>query len=239
MDSTLNPPESSFDLAILHALNAFARDSALLDTLIGFLSGNHLVKGGLMMALFWWAWFREPEDSPVRSRLISTLIACLVAIVTARILALNLPFRLRPIHNDSLAFLPPYGIDATVLDGWSSFPSDHAALFYALATGIMCASRKLGVFCLVYTTVIIALPRIYLGLHYPTDILAGALLGITLTLALQHSIALRRVAQPLQDWSTRSPGLFYALMFLLSYQIADIFNSARSFIKLAEVLPQL
>jgi len=230
-------PDTAFDLEILLFLNQYARSSESMDALIGFISGNHLIKGGVPMALFWWAWFREEEHSIVRARLLSTLVACLMAIIVARLLAHALPFRLRPIQNEDLPLVLPFGVfRGRILDGWSSFPSDHAVLFYALATGLFCASRKPGLILLVYTTLLIALPRIYLGLHYPSDILAGAVLGMALTLSLQQSLTLRMVGLPLQKWSNRRPALFYALFFLLSYQIADMFNSARSMLKLAAYL---
>ena len=40
----------------------------------------------------------------------------------------------------------------------SSIPSDHAALFYALATTIFLVSRRAGVFMFIYATVVIMTP---------------------------------------------------------------------------------
>jgi hypothetical protein len=61
-----------------------------------------------------------------------------------------------------------------LLSGWSSFPSDHACLFFALATGLCLISPVIGGLALLHASLIVSLPRIYLGLHYPTDVLAGA-----------------------------------------------------------------
>ena len=71
----------------------------------------------------------------------------------------------------------PYGMSTERLYGWSSFPSDHAILFMALAVAIFLASRRFGWLALTYTTLCIIGPRVYLGWHWPTDVLAGALLG--------------------------------------------------------------
>jgi undecaprenyl-diphosphatase len=73
----------------------------------------------------------------------------------------------------------PYGIKTATWEGWNSFPSDHTVLFFALATGIFFASRRAGVFMFIYVSAFIFLPRLYLGIHYPTDVLSGALVGIS------------------------------------------------------------
>ena len=57
-----------------------------------------------------------------------------------------------------------------------SFPSDHAAAAFAIAFAILAHSRRAGVAFLVVAT-LIGLSRIALGLHYPSDVLAGLLVG--------------------------------------------------------------
>jgi len=110
---------------------------------------------------------------------------------------------------------------------WSSFPSDHAALFFALAMGMLPISRRCGALALAHATLLISLPRIYLGIHWFTDILAGAVLGIGLALAgmrLPISRWLQRTTVPLFQ---RHPSLCYAALFGLTYLIATLFDDAR------------
>ena len=57
-----------------------------------------------------------------------------------------------------------------------SFPSDHAAAAFAIAFGVLAFSRYGGLAFLAVAT-LIGLSRIALGLHYPTDVLAGLLVG--------------------------------------------------------------
>lgn len=57
-----------------------------------------------------------------------------------------------------------------------SFPSGHAALAFALAFFIFKHDRDWGVAFLVLAT-LIALGRVFVGVHYPLDVLGGALVG--------------------------------------------------------------
>jgi undecaprenyl-diphosphatase len=57
-----------------------------------------------------------------------------------------------------------------------SFPSDHAAAAFAIAFAVYGVSRPAGAAFLAAATVI-AVSRVALGLHYPSDVLAGALIG--------------------------------------------------------------
>jgi undecaprenyl-diphosphatase len=212
-------------------VNQFSQHSMVFDTLIGALSGNKLMKGGVLVAIIWCLWFKKDERCPAnREYIIATFFSCIVGMVLARVLALTLPFRLRPLHEEGLNFLLPYGVEHTALEGWSSFPSDHAVLFFALSTGLLFISRKVGTFALAYTGLFIAFPRIYLGLHYPTDIIAGAIIGATIAILGNIYLIKSTRLKSIVRWADTEPDLFYPVFFLFTYQIADMFGSSRAII---------
>lgn len=217
------------DNALLGWLNQFAGRSWAVDSLVVALSTNGLLKGGVLCTVLWWVWSKQDQaQAGRRNQAIALLASCVVSMLAARALAMTLPFRARPMHEATLAFVLPLGLKPTLLETWSSFPSDHAALFFALATGLLFISRPAGCFALIYTTLFIALPRAYLGLHYPTDLLAGAALGIGIAtlgnLYVSNTAPVRRVAR----WATSYPGAFYPIFFLVTFQIADMFNTSRA-----------
>lgn len=58
-----------------------------------------------------------------------------------------------------------------------SFPSGHTTVAFAFAAAVYMLNRKMGKIALVCATVM-AITRLYLCVHYPTDILGGIILGI-------------------------------------------------------------
>lgn len=223
----MNP--NPFDLAILTALNHGARHSWLFDRLVNFWSHEHLLKGGVLVAVLWWAWFRPGADQAGdRRRIVATVAGTMVALGLGKLCQLACGFRPRPLHVPELGFVVPYGVSPAVLDGWSSFPSDHAVLFGAMSAGLFLISRRAGLLVLAYSVIMVLLPRAYLLLHYPTDLIAGLLIG-ALTVAAAHRFLLKRhLVDGIVTWADRRPALAYPVMFLVSFQIAVLFDNVRA-----------
>ncbi|MFZ1973236.1 MAG: phosphatase PAP2 family protein [Candidatus Acidiferrales bacterium] len=232
---------NSFDAGIIAFLNHFAHRSPDFDYLVMLIGSNELIKGGVITALIWWAWFR-PGENKTRDHeyLFYGILASFVAVLAARALADFLPFRDRPFANPALHFQLPYHVDFLdhMID-WSSFPSDHAAMFFALATSIFFVSRGAGILALLHAIFVVSLPRVYMGMHYPTDILAGAAIGVGIASTAKIVVVRAKVAGPPMHWLETSPQTFYPVLFLLTFLITVIFNPIRRvaviFFKMMEI----
>lgn len=218
----------NFDGLILTFVNQFSQHSWLFDKTMLFLSNNHLVKAGFVLFLIWYFWFKPgAEQDATRRTLTAAVISSIAGIFIARALALLLPFRLRPIHEESVHFLMPYGMDVQSLHGWSSFPSDHAVLYFSLSAGIYLVSRTWGLAAVLYTAFFVAFPRLYLGLHYPTDLLFGMLFGMANVWLMNRYFANGRAIRYLVDGARDKPQYFYPIFAMLSFQLMEMFDSVR------------
>ncbi|TPG48392.1 phosphatase PAP2 family protein [Roseomonas nepalensis] len=219
----------ALDSAALLSLNRWVGTSWTFDYLLLTVLESSLLKGGVLVALLWWLWERDASD---RSPLLvaRTLAGTLVAVALARGMQNFLPMRPRPLHDAALAgrgFRLAEDIPATILEGWSSFPSDHAVLAFAMATAVFLAHRGLGAFALFWALVVNGLPRVYFGLHYPSDILGGAAIGIAV-MALVHGLRVSGgVERAVRRFATERRGLYYAVLFLVTNQMATVFEGAR------------
>ena len=86
-------------------------------------------------------------------------------------------YRPRPFITEPVNLLLHHNFSA-------SFPSGHATFFFALSTLIYLYNKKTGLLFL-GASFLISISRVFCGIHWPADILAGALVGILSTLIIK------------------------------------------------------
>jgi membrane-associated phospholipid phosphatase len=100
-----------------------------------------------------------------------------LALALAQVIS-RLVDRARPFvaHLDTVHLFAKHATDP-------GFPSDHATAAFAIAVALLLRSRRWGALALAAATVL-AVTRVAMGIHYPTDVLAGAALGALSALIL-------------------------------------------------------
>ena len=129
----------------------------------------------LVAAWFAAGWLRRQAAD--RRGAITALLAAVVALAINQGIS-HLWFRPRPFvsHPADVHLLVGHVRDA-------SFPSDHAAAAFAIAAVLLAFHRRLGL-VLLAVAALLAYARVYVGDHYPGDVLAGALIGLVVAGAL-------------------------------------------------------
>ena len=123
-----------------------------------------------MILLFAWFWLRGNYDT--KKQILKAFIFTSIAILISQCIS-HVYYHPRPFVMEvgrTLIYHAPNG----------SFPSDHMLIFSSIAFSyLFSAQRKLGIFLLVIAW-LVAWSRVYLGVHFPLDMLGAFLLAFAL-----------------------------------------------------------
>ncbi|MBU4142796.1 phosphatase PAP2 family protein [Patescibacteria group bacterium] len=160
----------NLDYYLFQQINSLAGLWPILDWLGIFLASylQYLVVAGLLL---FWFWDKSREERIKNCYLAGAAIS---AIILSRLVFTEIIrwiwFRPRPFIDHAVSSL-------IIHENTGSFPSGHAAFFFALAGAVYFFNRRAGQW-LFAAAILISLARVFVGVHYPLDILAGALVGI-------------------------------------------------------------
>ncbi|KAF3466207.1 phosphatase PAP2 family protein [Streptomyces sp. Tu 3180] len=174
-DSGSNP-----DVDLLYDINGLAKDAPpWFDRIMEFVGEYGLLFAMVLLVLWCWWGVRRRGGEDAASSVAALVWAPLAAGVAVLV---NVPIRgfverPRPFNDHE-------GLEVLV-EGKTdySFVSDHATITMALAVGLFLASRRFGLVGL-GIAVLEGFCRVYMGVHYPTDVVGGLALGTAVALLL-------------------------------------------------------
>jgi len=126
----------------------------------------------LWFALAWWR-VRPADVGGALTALLASGAALVINVIASHIWSRPRPF---VTHPGTVHLLLTHSADA-------SFPSDHAAAAFAISGVLFAFHRRLGALALFFC-VLVMYARVYVGDHYPTDVLAGMLIGLSCAVLL-------------------------------------------------------
>ncbi|KAB7834142.1 phosphatase PAP2 family protein [Streptomyces mobaraensis] len=184
------------DVSLLYDINGLAKDApGWFDHTMEFVGEYGIVIGlGLLMVCAWWSVRRGP-DAPggVAALLWAPLAAGLALLV-------NVP--IRGFVRRPRPFLEHQGLDVLVKGKTDfSFVSDHATLTMALGVGLFVAHRRYGLVG-IGLAFLEGFCRVFMGVHYPTDVIGGLALGTAVVLLLAPLAMM--LLTPLAGWVAAS-----------------------------------
>jgi len=145
------------------SIHGLADRSEAADWLMTFAAQNLLVVVAAVVVLA--LWFRP-----------AALRAGLTAALGA-LLALGVAATLGGIHAEARPFVADHFVPLFPHDPDSSFPSDHLAVLGAVTAGAWFGSRRLG-YVAAAASLIVAFARVFAGVHYVGDVIAGFVVGV-------------------------------------------------------------
>lgn len=173
---------TAFDQHWFHVVNNWTQVNPFLNDL-----GKIVAKGApeLWALVFLVLWFWPPRvRSQTREAVVFAIVAGAFALVINLVLG-HFFYRPRP-----FVFEPQEVHQLLQHARDSSFPSDHAAGSFGFATGLFYARTRDGIYGILFAAAV-AVARVFVGLHWPTDVLAGAGIGIiagVVVLGLRHQL---------------------------------------------------
>ena len=201
----------SLNWNLFEEINGPAGHESLLDPMMIFTANSLIFLLPLLLLLLWfglarWSPLAQQGEQTNAARMEghTTLLLAVIGGVIAlgiNILVGNLLFEPRPFvsYPTLVHKLIAHAADA-------SFPSDHAAISFAIATVLIAAALQLArrgvagglaiflALVALLAAIAIAFARVYVGVHYPGDVLGGALCGLIGGLI---ALALRPLLAPL------------------------------------------
>lgn len=181
------------DSAVALWLNGWVGRFPAVDALVEVLVSDYLVPVlfSLVLVVLWFGGRTAEERERWQRTALHAAGALALANLAVSVANLFI-FRPRPFaeHEVALLFYPPTD---------SSFPANPAAFAFAVAAAVARGHRGLGAVMYALATAY-SLSRVYAGVFYPTDVVAGALIGLG-TAAVAAFLARR--LEPLPTWVLR------------------------------------
>jgi undecaprenyl-diphosphatase len=161
---------NAFDLNVFHAINHMAGHTPILDDTLGPLAHYGLEIYAVIFVIAWFALPRREEKK--RHALVVSAVGGVIALLINAIIG-GFVFRPRP--------FTVAGIDATQLiphPADTSFPSDHVSGGFGFASAAWGNTARWFSWLFTILSVLMMFARVYVGVHWPTDVLAGLVIGI-------------------------------------------------------------
>lgn len=165
---------NAIDTSLFFALYNLAGTSRWGDHLIVFFGEYFIYVALLVLAYFLYRDYKQSDFLRLKLYLFALAAALFARFGIASFIRLFI-HRPRPFLALSLSHL--------INDSTYSFPSGHTIFMFALATAVFFFNRKLAYF-LYASGLLIGLARVAGGVHYPSDIVGGIVLGIATSIAL-------------------------------------------------------
>jgi undecaprenyl-diphosphatase len=176
-------------------VNHFARHTGWLHGFMKLYAGYGVVLFALLLLAGWWVARRA--GSPRRMA-----VALWAAAGTVVAVGLNQPI-VGAVKEKRPYVTMPHSLVLVHRSADFSFPSDHATMAGAVVAGLLLVSWRLGLLALL-AALVMCFARVYVGVHYPGDVLAGLGVGAA-TIVVGYYLVVPMLATVVSWLERRTP----------------------------------
>lgn len=179
------------DLKLFYFFNNLAGQSRIFDGLVVFLATylQYFLVAAFLLLLFFSVYTKRDKLYIFWITIISIIVARFGVTELIRFF-IHRPRPLLTLQAHQLLYESQWFYS----DKEWSFPSGHSAFFFAMATAIYLYNKKWGIWFFV-AAILMNISRIIAGVHYPSDILGGAIIGILTAYVVYYFTEKRRAKE--------------------------------------------
>lgn len=176
----------SFDYQLFQFVNGLAGRVPFFDQLMIMYTKYGLFLFGLLLM---WIWFTKKEhENENRLAVLFTITAASMALLINHLVG-DIYFRPRPFSDHLVTLLVNKSLDP-------SFPSDHSAGVFAIAFTFFWRKQRFR-YGFLSLAILMGISRVYVGVHYPLDVVGGAITGFLGTFSVKWQ---SRNLSPIFKW---------------------------------------
>lgn len=160
----------AYDEKLFVKIQVFVHHNPWMDKMLVFLA-QYLIYGIPVLLVILWFWSVKVKKATFKSALAAIVAWLGFAKIIAHVVNRPRPSEMLMAGKELLFHRPD-----------TSFPSDHATMLFALALSLRLYGLKTLGNVLLVVSAVIAISRVMVGVHFPLDVVGGAILGCLVAL---------------------------------------------------------
>ena len=204
---------SSWNYELLHTFfRRWPHDSLRIAIAYHFIR-NPLISTLIYAIAFYFFWWKLDDQTQARrNHLMGVICACVLSVLSTGLTRIWIAWPAPALSQQFQILFPNslWGRGTT-----NCFPSHSTLVYLTVAIGFLHLNRRVAIFLIPFTFLTVSLPRIYVGGHYPIDVVGAVVLSVAASLAVWFMMTSTHFTNALTWVSTRGRLTEVILLFWL------------------------